>query len=84
MEHERAPEVVAPRGAAGLEESRRRLALVGVDLGVALVAHDGEIVTVGERAEDVFYIADADDRPLDRGVRARVEQSLTSALDRRP
>ena len=41
------------------------------------------IVTVGERAEDVFYVADALDRPLDGSARARVEAALRSALDLR-
>jgi [protein-PII] uridylyltransferase len=41
------------------------------------------IVTVGERAEDVFYVADAEGKPLDAGARSRVEAALRSALDQR-
>ncbi len=41
------------------------------------------IVTVGERAEDVFYVADGEGRPLDAAARGRVEAALRSALDLR-
>ena len=41
------------------------------------------IVTVGERAEDVFYVADGAGRPLDAAARARVEAALKGALDQR-
>jgi [protein-PII] uridylyltransferase len=41
------------------------------------------IVTVGERAEDVFYVADGEGRPLDGAARARVETALKGALDQR-
>ncbi len=41
------------------------------------------IVTVGERAEDVFYVADTIDRALDGAARARVEAALRAALDQR-
>jgi [protein-PII] uridylyltransferase len=41
------------------------------------------IVTVGERAEDVFYVADAAGKPLDAPARTRVEAALKSALDQR-
>lgn len=42
------------------------------------------IVTVGERAEDVFYVADGADRALDGAARSRVEAALKTALDQRP
>ena len=45
--------------------------------------HGARIVTVGERAEDVFYIADAEDRPLDAAARLRVQSALIDALDPR-
>ena len=45
--------------------------------------HGARIVTVGERAEDVFYIADAEDRPLDSAARVRVQSALIDALDPR-
>ena len=41
------------------------------------------IVTVGERAEDVFYVADIAERALDGPTRARVEAALKAALDQR-
>jgi [protein-PII] uridylyltransferase len=42
-----------------------------------------KIMTVGERAEDVFYIADPDDRPLHEEACKRVQDSLVRALDQR-
>ena len=40
------------------------------------------IVTVGERAEDVFYLSDARGEPLDSGTEKRVTDALLRALDR--
>jgi [protein-PII] uridylyltransferase len=48
-----------------------------------ILLHGARIVTVGERAEDVFYVTGADDRPLDAAARSRVEASLCTALDQR-
>jgi [protein-PII] uridylyltransferase len=42
-----------------------------------------KIMTVGERAEDVFYITDMEGRPLQPGAFERVQESLVRALDRR-
>jgi [protein-PII] uridylyltransferase len=42
-----------------------------------------KIMTVGERAEDVFYITDSQDRILDDGACQRVQDALVRALDRR-
>jgi [protein-PII] uridylyltransferase len=42
-----------------------------------------KIMTVGERAEDVFYITGADGGLLPEDVCRRVQESLTLALDRR-
>ena len=42
--------------------------------------HGARIVTVGERAEDVFYLADAENRPLDAGTRERLRASLETTL----
>lgn len=44
--------------------------------------HGARIVTVGERAEDVFYLTDAAGEPLDAGVQARLAKTLTETLDR--
>jgi [protein-PII] uridylyltransferase len=40
------------------------------------------IVTVGERAEDVFYLTDARGEPLDVATEKRVTEALLRALDR--
>jgi UTP:GlnB (protein PII) uridylyltransferase len=40
-------------------------------------------MTVGERAEDVFYITDSQDRTLDDEACRRVQDALVRALDRR-
>ncbi|HWG69838.1 MAG TPA: [protein-PII] uridylyltransferase [Steroidobacteraceae bacterium] len=45
--------------------------------------HDAKIMTVGERAEDVFYITDAEGRLLDDEACGRVQDALARALDRR-
>jgi [protein-PII] uridylyltransferase len=42
-----------------------------------------KIMTVGERAEDVFYVADESGRPLGSEARQRLAQRLTESLDRR-
>jgi len=42
-----------------------------------------KIMTVGERAEDVFYVTDYENRPLDEEAAQRLRSRLTQALDRR-
>ncbi len=42
-----------------------------------------KIMTVGERAEDVFYITDGQGRPLGERARQQLQERLTAALDRR-
>jgi [protein-PII] uridylyltransferase len=42
--------------------------------------HGARIVTVGERAEDVFYLSDADNRPLDAAARDRLRDCLVVTL----
>ena len=42
-----------------------------------------KIMTVGERAEDVFYLTDRDNRPLDEATALRLINRLTESLDRR-
>ena len=37
---------------------------------------------IGERAEDVFYVTDSDNRPLDEEAASRLRESLIEALDR--
>jgi len=45
--------------------------------------HTAKIMTVGERAEDVFYVTDYENRPLDDAAAARLRDRLMQALDRR-
>jgi [protein-PII] uridylyltransferase len=40
-------------------------------------------MTVGERAEDVFYITDAEGRLLQEAACQRLQESLVQVLDRR-
>jgi [protein-PII] uridylyltransferase len=42
-----------------------------------------KIMTVGERAEDVFYVTDHQGRPLSDPARRRLQEQLFEALDRR-
>jgi [protein-PII] uridylyltransferase len=51
------------------------------DQGVDL--HGAKIMTVGERAEDVFYVSDDKGRPLEPLRQERLAETLTQALDRR-
>jgi [protein-PII] uridylyltransferase len=58
------------------------------DIGKVLVEERIEllaakVMTVGERAEDVFYVTDLDHRPLDDDAANRLIARLTDALDRR-
>jgi len=41
------------------------------------------ILTIGERAEDVFHVTDDQGRPLGEETRTRLQQRLVEALDRR-
>lgn len=45
--------------------------------------HDAKIGTVGERAEDVFYVTDEAGHPLVAEVRDRLQQQLVAALDQK-
>jgi len=54
---------------------------VMMDERIELLA--AKIMTVGERAEDVFYVTDRDNRPLDAATAERLVARLTEALDRR-
>jgi [protein-PII] uridylyltransferase len=44
---------------------------------------NARILTIGERAEDVFHVTDDRGRPLDDEARRRLQEKLTEALDRR-
>jgi [protein-PII] uridylyltransferase len=60
------------------------LSEVGKVFRAERVAINGaKIMTVGERAEDVFYITGSDGGPLPEDVCRRVQEGLVRALDRR-
>jgi [protein-PII] uridylyltransferase len=60
------------------------LSEVGKVFKTERVAINGaKIMTVGERAEDVFYITDTEGRLLQKEACQRVQDSLVLALDRR-
>ncbi len=69
---------LAERG-AGFERARRRRAVV--NLGVALVGREHEIVFAGE-ADRLLQIVEAGDRPL-RSSTASTDRTARSALERR-
>ncbi len=48
-----------------------------------LQLHDAKIMTVGERAEDVFFITDYEQRPLGPTAALHLRERLMQALDRR-
>jgi [protein-PII] uridylyltransferase len=48
-----------------------------------IVLHAAKIMTVGERAEDVFYVTDFDNKPLNAADAQRLRDRLMQALDRR-
>jgi [protein-PII] uridylyltransferase len=54
-----------------------------VFLAERIAINGAKIMTVGERAEDVFYITGEDGGPLQEEVCRRVQESLIQALDRR-
>jgi [protein-PII] uridylyltransferase len=45
--------------------------------------HAAKIMTVGERAEDVFYLTDFDNRPLGAAAGEQLRERLVQALDER-
>jgi [protein-PII] uridylyltransferase len=45
--------------------------------------YNSKIMTVGERAEDVFFVSDESGRPLTAEAQQRLAQRLTETLDRR-
>ena len=48
-----------------------------------ILLETAKIATIGERAEDVFFITDRDHAPIrDRATRARLRETLTNELDK--
>ena len=45
--------------------------------------HAAKIMTVGERAEDVFYVTDLDNRPLSQSAAEQLRGRLVQGLDQR-
>ncbi|HUL19089.1 MAG TPA: hypothetical protein VLV29_07455, partial [Steroidobacteraceae bacterium] len=45
--------------------------------------HAAKIMTVGERAEDVFYLSDFDNQPLGTPAAEQLKEQLLAALDER-
>ncbi|MGH8324318.1 MAG: ACT domain-containing protein, partial [Steroidobacteraceae bacterium] len=45
--------------------------------------HAAKIMTVGERAEDVFYVTDLDNRPLDGAAAQKLRERMKLVLDRK-
>jgi len=52
---------------------------VFIDLGVDIDA--AKIMTIGERAEDVFYISNESGKPLDAAAKSRLREALIRAID---
>ncbi len=83
--------------AFSVDERNRRLVLeltagdrpgLLCEVGKVLMAervelHAAKIMTVGERAEDVFYLTDFDNRPLEPAAAERLRDRLVQALDER-
>nr|WP_298725294.1 [protein-PII] uridylyltransferase [uncultured Steroidobacter sp.] len=54
-----------------------------VFMGEQVKIYTSKIMTVGERAEDVFYVTDAAGGPLSAAARQQMAQRITETLDRR-
>ena len=54
-----------------------------VFLAAQIDVNTAKIMTIGERAEDVFYITDGQGRPLTEAAREQLRERLAQALDRR-
>ena len=59
-----------------------RVGRVMLSLGIRLI--NAKISTVGERAEDVFFLCDRKQRPLTLELREKLRQGLLDELDDRP
>ena len=68
-------EIVAADRPGLLNEIGRVFIERGVDIEAA------KIMTIGERAEDVFYISDEAGRPLDESAQTELRKALLAALD---
>jgi [protein-PII] uridylyltransferase len=57
--------------------------IANVFMSEKVYIYTSKIMTVGERAEDVFYVTDQHYRPLSSERREHLAQRLTESLDRR-
>jgi len=60
------------------------LSIVGqvfIDLGIEI--ETAKVMTIGERAEDVFYVVDKNGEPLDTGLCETLKERLTAKFDTR-
>ena len=57
--------------------------IAGVFRAEQVAIHTSKIVTVGERAEDVFFVSGREGGPLSADARQRLAQRLSETLDRR-
>jgi [protein-PII] uridylyltransferase len=77
LQHRTVLEIIAGDRPGLLSEIGRVFLAEQIDVVTA------KIMTIGERAEDVFYITDAQGRPLVEAARKQLQESLHAALDRR-
>jgi [protein-PII] uridylyltransferase len=56
------------------------IARIFIDQGVDI--ETAKVLTIGERAEDVFYITDAGGKPLDDNTKAKLRETILSRLER--
>jgi [protein-PII] uridylyltransferase len=70
-------EIIAGDRPGLLSEIGKVFLAEGIDVNAA------KIVTVGERAEDVFFVSDEYGQPLTETARLRLQERLVDALDRR-
>ncbi len=57
--------------------------IAGVFMTEGVDIYTSKIVTVGERAEDVFFVADETGQPLSEAAQAQLAQRLSDTLDQR-
>ncbi len=56
-----------------------KIGKVFIDEGIDIDA--AKIMTIGERAEDVFYISDESGNPLEEEAKSRLRDALIRAID---
>ena len=51
-----------------------------IEFGINI--ENAKILTIGERAEDVFYVSDLDDKPLTDDTCKQLKERLVQAIDK--